>query len=102
MKVLSIYYSTTGNTEKVANTIEETVKIQGHEIEVIKITNELKEKEVNLLNYDLIFTGSGVYQWLPGKPLQEFLTKTLRRYVKKGEVKPCAPRRVNKNERGLF
>ncbi len=97
MKILSIYYSATGNTEKVANVIQKTAKAEGHEIDVLRITKDMKETpEIDLLDYDFVFAGSGVYQWLPGRPLQEFFTKMLWEYFSKGEIKPSAPRRPGK------
>ncbi len=95
MKILNIYYSSTGNTRKVAETITKTLKEMGQSVDVI----EVKEKEdisVDLLEYDLIFAGSGVYQWLPGRPIQELFTRLLWKYFEKGEIKPSAPRRGKK------
>ncbi len=96
MKILNIYYSATGNTEKIANIITETAKKEGHDVETIKITKEANDLDVELLDYELVFAGSGVYQWLPGKPIQELFTKLLWKYFEKGEIKPAAPRRPNK------
>ena len=96
MKILNIYYSATGNTEKIANVISETAKKEGHEVETIKVTKESSDVDIELLAYDLVFAGSGVYQWLPGKPIQELFTKMLWKYFEKEEIKPAAPRRPNK------
>ncbi len=96
MKILNIYYSATGNTEKIANVISETAKKEEHEVETIRITKESSDIDIELLSYDFVFAGSGVYQWLPGKPIQEFFTKMLWKYFEKGEIKPAAPRRSNK------
>jgi len=93
MKVLNIYHSTTGNTEKVARVIEKTVREAGHEVDLIKAS---AKAEVDLLAYDFIFAGSGVYEWLPGKPLQELFTKIRKKYFEMGEIRLSAPRRANK------
>jgi len=93
MKILNIYHTTTGNTAKVADTISATIKELGHSVESVKVKKDL---EIDLLQYDLIFAGSGVYQWLPGKPMIDFITKTRTRYVEKGEIVPCSPRRKDK------
>ena len=93
MKVLNLYFSTTGNTEKMAKQIEKAAKDAGHEVETIKIT---KNAEVDILAYDFVFVGSGVYTWLPGKPMMEFLGHTRERYGQLGEIKPSSPRRVGK------
>ncbi len=96
MVILNIYYSATGNTEKIAKVIEKSAKQIGHDIETLKIPKTQDNLNIDFLKYDFVFVGSGVYQWLPGKPLQELFTKLLRQYFEKGEIKPCAPRRTNK------
>ncbi len=93
MKVLNIYHSTTGNTEKVAKIIDETIKTLGHNIDSFKVRKDL---DIDLLQYDFIFAGSGVYQWLPGKPMIDFITRIRSHYVEKGEILPGSPRRTNR------
>ncbi|UCB50843.1 MAG: flavodoxin [Deltaproteobacteria bacterium] len=93
MNVLNLYFSSTGNTEKVALKIEETVQKLGHKVNTIKIAE--KGTEMEILDYDFVFVGSGVYQQLPGKPLMELFRELLQAYVKKGEIKPGSPRRPN-------
>jgi flavodoxin len=91
MNVLNLYFSSTGNTEKVALRIGETVQESGYNVETLKLTRN--DMEVNILHYDLIFVGSGVYGQLPGRSLMELFRKLLQEYVKSGEIKPAAPRR---------
>ena len=93
MKILNLYYSSTGNTEKVAQRIAATAEKLGHEIDTVKIAGD---QDLDLLKYDLVFLGSGVYQWLPGKPLQEFIGARLSHYVAAEEIKLAAPRRPHK------
>jgi flavodoxin len=95
MKILNLYFSSTGNTEKVAQRISATAAKEGHEVDTIKISGNQKE-DVDLLRYDLVFIGSGVYQWLPGKALQEFIGAKLSQYAAAEEIKPGAPRRPQK------
>lgn len=90
MRILNLYFSSTGNTSKVAETISETLRQAGHKVDMVKVTGEL---DIDLLEYELIFAGSGVYEWLPGKAMIELFTKMRRRYVEKGEIKPSSPRR---------
>jgi flavodoxin len=59
MKILNLYFSSTGNTEKVAQQITGTVQQLGHELDTVKIAGD---QDLNLLSYDTIFVGSGVYQ----------------------------------------
>ena len=93
MKILNLYFSSTGNTEKVANRIMATVEKLGHEIDTIKIEGG---RDIDLLSYDFIFVGSGVYQWLPGKPLQDFIEARRSYYAAVGEIKLASPRRAHK------
>ena len=88
MKILNLYFSSTGNTEKVAQQITSTVEGLGHQIDTVKITGD---QEMDLLGYDFVFVGSGVYQWLPGKGLQEFIQKRLHHYAANGEIKFASP-----------
>ena len=94
MNILNLYYSSTGNTEKVALKISETLKQLGHEVATVKITG--KDMELDILQYDFIFIGSGVYRQLPGKALVELVDELYLKYRKLGEIKPAAPRRPSK------
>ena len=91
MKVLNLYYSMTGNTEKVAERIAQTVEELGHDVDTVKIA--AKDMQLEILEYEFVFVGSGVYAQLPGKPLMEFYRALLQDYVKKEEIKPASPRR---------
>ena len=52
MKVLNLYFSSTGNTEKVALKIDETVQKLGYPVDTIKISS--KEHSLDILNYDFV------------------------------------------------
>jgi multimeric flavodoxin WrbA len=93
MKVLNLYYSATGNTDKVAKQIEKSIKKVGHEVETVQVGKDI---EPDILAYDLVFSGSGVYSWLPGKPLLELFDKLRAKYARSGEIKPASPRRPGK------
>ena len=93
MKILHLYFSATGNTQKVADRIEQTLQRLGHEVETVRVT---QDAEPDILAYDLVFMGSGVYSWLPGKPMLELIGKLLAKYAGAGEIKPAAPRRPGK------
>lgn len=93
MRVLNLYFSSTGNTTKVAERIDQTIKSAGHELDSIKVT---KDTEVDIFKYDLVFAGSGVYEWLPGKPLRDLFAKLRKKYVQDGLIKPSSPRIVEK------
>lgn len=94
MRVLNLYYTLSGNTEKVANRIEKTVQKIGHEVDTIKVPPDTVD--VDLLAYDFVFNGSGVYQWLPGRPMMDFFDKLREKYNDAGEIKPGSPKREGK------
>jgi flavodoxin len=94
MRALNLFYTTTKNTAKVAEQIESVLRKEGHSVDSIKITAETDD--VDILNYDFVFVGSGVYAWLPGKPLQDLFTKLRKSYVQAGEIKPASPKRMDK------
>lgn len=93
MKILNLYFSATGNTAKVADKIDAALRENGHEVHTMKVTRDL---EVDVLAYDYVFLGSGVYEWLPGKPVINFVKNLRRRYADEGEIKPSSPRRSGK------
>lgn len=93
MKILHLYFSATGNTRKVAAQIGKTLRQLDHEVETVQVT---KKAEPDILAHDLIFIGSGVYSWLPGKPMLELISRLREKYARDGEIKPAAPRRPGK------
>ena len=93
MKILNLYFSTTGNTAKVAQTISDTVQQAGHQVDTVRI---VKSEPVDVLPYDLVFVGSGVYEWLPGLAMQKMFATLRRQYVADGEIKSSSPRRPDK------
>ena len=56
MKTVIIYSTKQGTTEKAANYIAE--KLQGDEVEIIKLTNR---KSININKYDRIILGGSIY-----------------------------------------
>jgi hypothetical protein len=95
MHVMNLYFSSTGNTEKVAFKIQDTVRQLGHEVKTVKVTSG--EMDTNMLEFDFVFVGSGVYGQLPGKPMVELHRRLLQKYNKEGEIKPASPRRPSAN-----
>jgi hypothetical protein len=91
MKILNLYFTSTGNTAKLANRITATAESLGHQVDTVKVAGD---QALDLLGYDFIFVGSGVYQWLPGKGLQEFIAARLAHYAAAGEIKYASPRRA--------
>lgn len=95
MSVLNLYFSSTGNTEKVAFKIQDIVRELGHKVETVKVTGG--DIDVDVLKFDFVFVGSGVYGQLPGKPMIELHRRLLQKYNKEGEIKLASPRRPMAN-----
>jgi len=93
MRIINVYHSQTGNTEKIARTIDDTLNAMGHEVETLKVEKGL---EIDFLKYDFVFAGSGVYQWLPGKPMLDMLRGHRQNYSDAGKICPCSPRLPDK------
>jgi flavodoxin len=98
MKVLSLYHSQTKNTLKVAETIESAAVNAGCEVKTMQ--TKPGAEPVQLLDYDLIFIGSGVYGWLPGKAMIEWLgeraKESMEEFGGSGLFKPGSPRLAGK------
>lgn len=73
-KILIIYYSSTGNTEKMAKLVEEGIKQEGLAVETKKVEEvELEE----LLEVDGIIIGSPTYYGSMATPIKELLDKSV-------------------------
>ena len=89
MKVLVIYWSATGNTDKVASTIQKTLAGEGIE-PVVKKVGEAEEEE--LYDYNLVFLGMPSYQFLPPQPVMNFISQKMKVHRERGDIKLGAPR----------
>lgn len=89
MKTIIIYWSATGNTRKVAQTIDDTLKKN-------EITAELKQVkecgDIDLFDYDLVFIGAPSYMWSPPDPVLNWIKDRMDFYRKQGAIKPGAPK----------
>jgi flavodoxin len=88
-KVLIYYWSATGNTEKVAFSIQKALEREGVTPVMKKIT---KAGIDDLYNYDLVFMGSPSYMWAPPEPVREIIQAIMDFQRKRGDIKPCAPK----------
>jgi len=86
---LIVYWSNTGNTEKVALAIKE-----GLEAANVKVTMKKPAEAADLdyFDYDLVCIGSPSLQWHPAKPLDDFLKTKLTKYRQQSKIKPTAPK----------
>jgi len=92
-KAVIIYWSKTGNTEKVAQSIKEGLDDAGVDVSLLK-TDEADE--VDYFDYDLVCVGFPSYFWHPPKPMDDLLRKNLRNHRNEGKIKPGSPRRPDK------
>ncbi len=93
-KVLILYWSKSGNTEKVAKAIEKGVSKAGFN-PVLKKVEEAGEEE--LYDYDLVCLGAPSYGWQAPKPVQEYVKKKMDLHRSRGEIKIGAPKVPGRN-----
>jgi hypothetical protein len=87
-KAALIYWSKTGNTKKVATTIEQTLTQAGIEV---KTSTPQDADDVDWYDYDLVCLGFPSYHWHPPVPMDKYLKRTGARYSKQGRVQVGAP-----------
>ena len=81
---LIIFWSKTGNTEKVAKAIE-----QGLQQSKMKVTIKKPEdaKALDYFDFDLVCIGCPSYSWHPPEPMSNFLKLKFTEYRQKGKIK---------------
>lgn len=89
MNALIIYWSATGNTKRVAETIHNTLKSGGVN-SMLKRVEEAKTED--LYEYDLVLIGAPSYMWQPPAPVQEYIKEKMNYYNERGDIKLCAPK----------
>ena len=88
MKAIIIYWSHTGNTEKVAHALKKGLEEAKAEVTFTRVE---KAEEIDILAYDLACLGFPSYQWRPPKPVDRFLRTMFATARKEGRVKIGAP-----------
>lgn len=88
LKALLLYWSATGNTEKVAGAIQKALRGGGIE-PVVKKIGEAGEEE--LYDYDLVFLGCPSYSFQPPKPVMALVEQKMKLHRERGDIKPGAP-----------
>jgi flavorubredoxin len=91
---LIIYWSKTGNTEKVANSIKEGLE-EAHLQVTVKRPEEAET--LDYFDYDLVCVGCPSYSWHPPEPMTDFLKKKFAQYRQNGKIKSSAPKVQGKN-----
>jgi len=91
---LVVYFSNTGNTEKVANAIKEGLEQAGLKVDS---KNPKDATDIDFYTYDLVCVGSPSIEWQPAKPIADLLKTKLNLYRSQGKIKPRAPKLKGKN-----
>jgi flavodoxin len=89
MKALIIYWSGTGNTKGVAETIHNTLKHGGVDSMLKSAEEALSE---DLYEYDLVFIGSPCRMWQPPAPVLQYIKEKMDYYRQRDNIKLCAPK----------
>lgn len=79
MKVLIVYDSRTGNTEKMAHAVEEGVEAEGVEVDVKRVDEASVDE---LPDVDGLILGSPVYYGLPSGKIKEFIDASVKYHGK--------------------
>jgi flavodoxin len=91
---LIVYWSKTGNTEKVALAIKEGLENSGVQVQVKKPE---EAENIDYFDYNLVCVGAPSYSWHLPEPMTNFLKKKFAVYRQQGKVKPLAPKVPGKN-----
>jgi hypothetical protein len=87
-QALIVYWSSTGNTEKVAFAIKKGLEDAEINVSLMKTT---EAENIDYFDYDLVCVGAPAIQWHPPKQVTDFLLKKFREYHKEGKIKTAAP-----------
>ncbi len=90
-KALVLFWSSTGNTEKVANRIAEGLVDSGWDVIYRSIKEEGVEEE-NFYSYDLICFGIPSINWHVPVPAEKFLKSKFNEYKQAGKIIPGCPK----------
>jgi flavodoxin len=91
---LIVYFSSTGNTQKVAEAIKAGLQEGGLQVEMKTPQQAL---ETDFYGYDLVCVGSPSIEWQPAKPILDLLKTKLNLCRSQGKIRPCAPQVPGKN-----
>ncbi len=87
-KAVVLYWTHTGNTEKVAMGIERGLRGGGFDTVIRKVQDA---EDVDFYDYDLVCFGVPSYSWHPPKAADDFLKAKFARYKSEGRIKLNAP-----------
>jgi flavodoxin len=89
MKSLIIYFSATGNTEKVAQTIYGCLVSKNIDTTLLKVQDA---DSLELYDYDLVFLGTPSMAFLPAQPVMKYIAEKMKLHRQRGDLKLCAPK----------
>jgi flavorubredoxin len=92
--VLILYWSSSGNTEKVAVAIKNGLEDAGVKVSLLKTT---EASDIDYFDYDLVCVGSPSIQWHPPSQITIFLIKKFDEYKEQKKIKISAPKIAGKN-----
>ncbi len=87
-KGVVLYWSHSGNTEKVARSIERGLRAGGIDVALLKTQNAA---DIDFFDYDLICFGVPSYSWHPPKDADEYLKAKFGQYRKENRIRVGAP-----------
>jgi flavodoxin len=88
IKAIVLYWSATGNTRKVAETIQlrlEKEKVASRLVKIVEAGDE------DLYAYDLVFMGAPAYQFHVPDPVSRFVKAKMQLHNERHDIKPGAP-----------
>lgn len=89
MKAAVIYWSKSGNTEKVALAIKAGLEASGAGVTYRRVE---EGGDLDWFEYDLVCVGFPSYQWLPPEAMMQYLKDKMTAYRQQGRVKVGSPR----------
>lgn len=93
-KALVLYWSSGGNTEKVAASIHQGLSEGGFDVTLHKLEGAAS---IDFFDYDLVCFGVPSYNWHPPKPADDYLKTKFAAYRNEGRIKAGAPVIQGKN-----
>jgi len=93
-KAIILYWSHSGNTEKVAVSIHRGLEKGGFQTSLLKIQ---EAENIDFYDYDLVCFGAPTYNFHPPKPVDDYLKAKFHHYKKEGRIKLSAPVIPGKN-----
>lgn len=89
VNALIVYWSATGNTKKVAETIHHTLESAGADSKLLRLEEAGDE---DLHDYDLVFLGAPSYSFQAPAPVQEYVKRKMAYHRKRGDIRLRTPK----------